>query len=197
MNGRLNEILQEIKELEKNVQLEMKRREEELKYKVSEGKVIFEREIVKLHKKIASSLLFYILKAPLLTLLSTPIIYSMIFPAVLMDIGLWIYQTVCFPVYRIQKVKRSDHVIFDRHYLKYLNLIERLHCDYCSYVNGLFSYAMEIGARTEQYWCPIKHAYGKAHRHSRAHQFTDYGDAEAYRTKLEELRGKLRNIESE
>jgi hypothetical protein len=56
MNGRLNEILQEIKELEKNVQLEMKRREEELKYKVSEGKVIFEREIVKLHKKIASSL---------------------------------------------------------------------------------------------------------------------------------------------
>lgn len=38
MNSRLNEILEEIRELEKKVQSEMKRREEELKYRVSEGK---------------------------------------------------------------------------------------------------------------------------------------------------------------
>ena len=197
MNGRLNEILEEIKELEKNVQLEMKRREEELRYKVREGRVIFAREILKIHKRIATSSLFYLLKAPLLTILSTPVIYSMLVPAVLMDMGLWIYQAVCFPIYRISKVRRSNHIVFDRHYLKYLNVIERLNCDYCSYVNGILSYATEVGARTEQYWCPIKHAYGKAQRHSRAHQFTDYGDADAYRSKLEELREKLRNAESE
>ncbi len=45
MNSHLNEILEEIRELENKVQLELKRREEELKYKISEGKVIFEREI--------------------------------------------------------------------------------------------------------------------------------------------------------
>ena len=139
MNGRLNEILEEIRELEKKVQSEMKRREEELKYRVSEGKVIFEREILELHKKIASSLFFYIVKAPLLIILSAPIIYAMIVPAMLMDLTLWVYQTVCFPIYAIPKVKRSDHIVLDRHYLKYLNLLERMNCDYCSYFNGASS----------------------------------------------------------
>jgi hypothetical protein len=197
MNNRLNEILEEIRELEKSVQLQMKQREEEFKFHVSEGKIIFEHEILELHKKLAGSLFFYIIKAPLLTILSAPVIYAMILPTVLMDIGLWIYQAICFPVYGIPKVKRSDHIVFDRHSLKYLNLLERMNCEYCSYFNGLASYAMEISARTEQYWCPIKHAYGKAQRHSRAHLFVDYGDAEAYRTKLTELRQKLRESELE
>jgi hypothetical protein len=91
--------------------------------------------------------------------------------------------------------QRSDHIVLDRHYLKYLNLLERLNCDYCSYFNGLSSYAMEIAARTEQYWCPIKHASGKAQRHSRAHRFIDYGDADSYRTKLMEIRRQLKDVE--
>ncbi len=194
MNSRLDEILAEIRELENRVQAEMKRREEELKYRVSNGKVIFEKEILQLHQKIRSSLFFYVIKAPVLTILSAPIIYSMIVPAALMDLGLWIYQTICFPIYGIPKVKRSDHIVLDRHYLKYLNLLERLNCDYCSYFNGLSSYAMEIAALTEQYWCPIKHASGKAQRHSRAHLFVDYGDADTYRTKLAELRRQLKDI---
>jgi len=197
MNSHLNEILEEIRELEKKVQAEMRLREEELKFRVSEGRVIFEREILELHKKIASSLFFYIIRAPILTILSAPVIYVMIVPTMLMDLGLWIYQAVCFPVYGIPKVKRSDHIVLDRHYLKYLNFLERLNCDYCSYFNGLSSYAMEIAARTEQYWCPVKHASGKARRHSRTHLFVDYGDAEAYRTKLTELRRQLKEIESE
>ena len=48
----------------------------------AEGKVIFERKILKLHEKIASSWIFYITKTPLLTILSAPVIYSMILPAV-------------------------------------------------------------------------------------------------------------------
>jgi len=42
MPGRLNEILEEINELERKVQEEMRRREEELQYGVGEGRVIFE-----------------------------------------------------------------------------------------------------------------------------------------------------------
>jgi len=77
MNNRLNEILEEIRELEIKVQSEMKRREEELKYKVRKHKVIFEEEILELHKKLASSLFFYIVNASPLTILSAPIIYAM------------------------------------------------------------------------------------------------------------------------
>lgn len=195
MHSRLNETFAEIRELESKVRSEMKRREEELKYMVRGGKVTFEREISELHSNLASSLCFYIIKAPLLTILSAPLIYAMIVPALIADLTLWIYQAVCFPIYGIQKVKRSDHIVLDRHYLRYLNLLERLNCDYCSYFNGLASYGMEIAARTEQYWCPIKHASGKAQHHARAHLFVDYGDAEAYRTKLEEIRRQLQDIE--
>jgi hypothetical protein len=195
MNNRLNEILTEIRELERSVQEEMKRKEQELKYRVRKGKVIFEGEVAELHKKVSSPLFRYVVRAPLLTILSAPVIYAMIVPALLMDICLWIYQTVCFRVYRIPTVKRGDHIILDRHYLKYLNFIEKMNCDYCSYFNGLASYATEIAARTEQYWCPIKHASGKAGRHSRYHLFFDFGDAEAYRTRLSEIRSKYDNLD--
>jgi len=191
MNNRLNDILKEIRALETNVQEELKRREENFKYKVKERRVFFEREIESLHKKLSRSLFQYIFRAPILTILSTPVIYSMIVPAVFMDLGITIYQAICFPIYGISKVKRSEHIILDRHYLKYLNYLERLNCDYCSYFNGLASYVMEIGARSEQYWCPIKHASGNAQRHSRYHNFFDYGDADAYSSKLEELRKEL------
>ena len=194
MNNRLNEILAEIRELEKSVQEELKQREEEFKYKVKKGKVTFEREYAMLHKKLSKSLLSYVFGAPITTVLSAPVIYAMIVPTLLMDLGLTIYQAICFPLYGIPKVKRSEHIILDRHYLKYLNCLERLNCDYCSYFNGLASYATEIAARTEQYWCPVKHASGKAQRHSRYHKFFDYGDAEAYSAKLEELRKELSDL---
>ncbi len=194
MNNRLTEILEEIRELEKTVQEEMKRREEELNYRVREGRVIFGKEIAEMHKKFSASLFRYIVGAPLLTLLSAPAIYMMILPALLLDLCLFVYQAICFPVYGIPKVRRSDHIVLDRHYLKYLNFIERLNCDYCSYFNGLSSYAAEIAARTEQYWCPIKHASGKI-RNSRYHLFLDYGDAGAYRTKLTEIRKRYEDLD--
>jgi len=36
----------------------------------------------------------------------------------------------------------------------YLNIMEKVNCLYCGYLNGLTAYAQEIGGRREQYWCP-------------------------------------------
>lgn len=49
-------------------------------------------------------------------------------------------------------LKRSDYIGFDRHYLGYLNPVEKLNCVYCSYVNGLMQYASAIEGRTEFYF---------------------------------------------
>lgn len=46
----------------------------------------------------------------------------------------------------------------------------------------------EIAARTEQYWCPIKHAQRVAGSHGHYSHFLDYGDAESYHDKLEQVR---------
>ncbi len=195
MGNRLNDILREIRELEVNVQNELKRREEKLKYRVGKRKVVFEAEIEELHKNMSSSLFSYIMKSSFLNVISAPALYAIVVPAAFLDICLWLYQAVCLPIYGIPPVRRKDHFVFDRHYLKYLNFIERLNCDYCSYFNGLASYATEIAARTEQYWCPIKYASAKPPRHSRYHMFFDYGDAEAYKTKLAELRKEYDDVE--
>lgn len=100
----------------------------------------------------------YLLEAPLLNILTTPIIWSCLLPAAILDLVVSIYHGVCFPVNGIPKVKRSDYIIIDRHALPYLNLIEKINCEYCGYFNGLIAYVQEIAARTEQYWCPIRHA---------------------------------------
>ena len=94
-----------------------------------------------------------------------------------MDIWISLYQWVCFRVYGVPRVRRQDYLIIDRHRLGYLNGIEKLNCVYCGYANGLFAYLREIAGRTEQYWCPIKHARKIRQPHSRYPRFLEYGDA--------------------
>ena len=73
----------------------------------------------------------------------------MVIPMMMMDLCVSFYQFTCFPIYGIRKVKRSDYIVFDRYQLGYLNFIEKSHCIYCEYGNGLMAYMTEILARTE------------------------------------------------
>ena len=68
----------------------------------------------------------------------------------------------------------------------------KFNCFYCSYGNGVAAYTREVSARTEQYWCPIKHARRVKAAPDRYPQFFDYGDAEAYRQGLNRLRRQYR-----
>lgn len=116
-------------------------------------------------------------------ILSIPFIYAMLIPIVLLDVFISVYQATAFPLYRIPKVRRSDYVVMDRRFLPYLNVIQKVNCAYCSYVNGLLAYAVEISARTERYWCPIKSAHTRPHVHSWYKDFAEYGDAEGWAKK--------------
>jgi hypothetical protein len=110
--------------------------------------------------------------------------------------GFWAsaYQFICFPAYGIPKVRRRDYIILDRQKLHYLNSMERLNCAYCGYVNGATAYVQEIAGRTEQHWCPIKHAVRFKIMHSRYQHFLDYGDAEQYRKRIEEVRRDFEDL---
>ncbi len=130
----------------------------------------------------------YLVRARPLVVLTAPVIYAGWLPFLLMDAFVTLYQRVCFPVYGIPRVKRVDYLVFDRGGLPYLNLLERFNCFYCSYGNGVAAYTREVAARTEQYWCPIKHARRLADVHSRYPRFTEHGDGEHYRARLASLR---------
>jgi hypothetical protein len=133
------------------------------------------------HRLFKKSVWKHIRDARLLVILSVPLIYACAIPFLLLDLSVTLYQSVCFPIYGVPKVRRRDYLIFDRGRLAYLNAVEKVGCVYCSYANGLLAYIAEIAARTEQRFCPIKHAHLPAQLHSRYPHFLPYGDARAYR----------------
>ncbi len=155
------------------------------------GRVVFEAELLRRHRELKTALSTYLWNARPLVIITAPVIYAMIVPFVLLDLFVTVYQAICFPVYGIPKVKRADYFAFDRGHLAYLNALEKLNCAYCSYANCLIAYVREIAARTEQYWCPIKHARRVTGSHERYMRFDDFGDAEGYQKRAEELRALL------
>lgn len=197
MSTAISEIAARIAELEHQLEramaeeVEAKRRE--FLYVIEKGKVAFKLEACAAHRAIRQSVAAFLREAPLKSLLVAPVTYSLILPLVMLDAWIWLYQTVCFPVYGITKVDRSRYILLDRHRLQYLNVIERLNCDYCGYANGLIAYVREVAARTEQYFCPIKHARRCSGAHRRYREFLDFGDARAYRKELATLRAALKS----
>ena len=135
----------------------------------------------------------YLVDSGVLTILTAPFIYAVAIPVFLLDVVASLYQAVCFRVYGVKQVKRRDYVVFDRHRLPYLNVIQKVNCFYCSYANGVIAYVYEIASRTEQYWCPIKHAARLQGTHRRYGDFLEYGDVADYPNSLEAQRTRLRD----
>jgi hypothetical protein len=163
-------------------------------YKIEGRRVVFSDEAKIAHRNSKTPLWEYLRHSRLLVALSAPLIYLCLVPFLLLDLLIFVYQVICFPIYGIPKVQRADCFIFDRGKLLYLNALERLNCVYCSYANGLIRYVAEIVGRTEQHWCPIKHAHHVVTKHSRYERFLPYGDAEAYRKQMEEVRRSFRDL---
>ena len=194
MNEKISKILEKISSLEKSLQEELQKEDKLFDFSLEGKKVCFNKEFVKEQREHLEDVFTYLKNAPILYVLTAPIIYGLIIPAIILDISVTLYQAINFRVYKIAMVKRGDYIVFDRGYLAYLNILEKINCLYCSYFNGLMAYVSEVAARTEQFWCPIKHAKKIAYRHSRYYRFLSYGDAKAFREELKKLRKELEII---
>jgi len=193
LSKRATEIAEEIRRLEKELRQEIQRIRVGT-YEIRDRTIRFTDEALAVHRSQALGLLTYLRRAKLKHVISVPVIWFCLIPAVLMDIVVVLFQSLCFPLYGIPKVRRSDHVVLDRHQLRYLNVIEKINCLYCSYFNGVISFVREVAARTEQYWCPIKHATQLKNVHSRYHKFAEYGDGQQYRQDLPNIRQSFDDI---
>jgi hypothetical protein len=197
MNPRIQELLERIRQIEEELEQEVQRRRQELHADFSKRRVMFAREVVEQQQRFKTGLLSYVLHAQWRHMVSAPFIYAVFVPLVLMDLFVSLYQLVCFPLYRIPRVRRSDYFVYDRAHLAYLNALERFNCRYCAYATGLIGYCREVIGRTEQYWCPIKHARRVLQAHEYYHGFVDFGNAASYRTELAKLRPELERLQNE
>lgn len=192
MSRRINELADKIAVLEKQLLEALDEQQEKFSYRLEGHRVKFEQEMLDAHRRLKVSILVWLRSSRVRNVMSAPFIYGMIIPIAFFDLTVTLYQHICFRLYRIRRVKRSDYVVLDRHQLGYLNGIEKLNCVYCGYGNGVVAYAREIIARTEQYWCPIKHARKVLGSHRRYHKFVDFGDAEHYQEQRIKLRKDLK-----
>ncbi|AOZ68810.1 hypothetical protein LPB142_05325 [Rhodobacter xanthinilyticus] len=195
MSDTLEKLQARLAELEEQIETEWAARRAVMRYHVERGRVVFEEGVREAHRRARVNLWLFLRRTRFLVVLTAPIIYSMVIPLFLLDVFVSAYQAICFPIYGIQKVKRADHVVIDRHMLAYLNGLQKLNCVYCGYGNGVISFAREVAGRTEKFWCPIKHARRVKGPHAHYGDFCDFGDAEGFQANSARLRAELRKIE--
>lgn len=181
MRNKIEKLLQEIREKREELWAEYEKLKEKYGYVIEKWKIRFSEEMKKRNRFYKKSVWDSIFSARVREVLSMPFIYMMIVPAIILDIFLFVYQNTALRLYKVPLVKRSEYIIFERRHLDYLNWIQKINCLYCSYVNGLFSYAVEVAGRTEKYWCPIKYASRKKWWHDWEEYFADYGDPEKFK----------------
>ncbi|MDO9365121.1 MAG: hypothetical protein Q8Q76_09440 [Methylotenera sp.] len=191
MNDRIQQLLDQITALEDDLRTALSEQPSTMFFQIKGKRVEFEQSIKETHRRLKRNFFRWLVTDRPQNLITGPIIYAMIIPLIITDIFITFYQLTCFPIYGIKKVRRGDYIIFDRQQLSYLNFIEKFHCTYCAYGTGMIAYISEIVGRTEQYFCPIKHARKILGTHSRYAHFLDYGDAEDYEAKLEQYRRAL------
>ena len=180
MSPYVNRIARHLRAAEEELTREVRRQQRRWHYRARRGHVRFDGEVRRAHHTLKQSVPAFLQSASILNLLTTPIIYSLSLPFLLLDLWVTLYQWTCFPIYGIARVRRRTYFAIDRRTLAYLNAIEKANCMYCSYATGVIAYVREVAARTEYYWCPIKHARPIPAPHSHYQLFFDYGDAEGY-----------------
>ena len=192
MNSKVQTILEKLEKLEDELLEELHEQSQDIQFQLEGSKVKFENAVTEAHGKLKTNLIQWFKSSSWRNILSSPVIYSMIVPIALVDLSFSIYQAICFRLYDIPRVRRSKYIVVDRHYLSFLNGIEKFNCIYCAYGNGVISYSREIISRTEQYWCPIKHARKITAGHRRYAKYIDYGDAKDYEVRILKFREALK-----
>lgn len=181
MKTRINKLYEEIKQKKDELFQEYEKLREKYDFKFIKWKIVFSEKKKDENKKFKIWIFKYLLGSEIRHIISIPFIYMMIIPAVILDIFLFVFQQTCFRLYGIPLVKRKEFLSTERKHLDYLNWIEKINCLYCSYVNWMFSYAVEVWGRTEKYWCPIKHAKKNNTFHNWQDHFADYWDGEGFK----------------
>ncbi len=192
MENEIDDLVQRLVRLEDELERKWEAQRKQFQYQIEGTRVVFEDSVIRQHKLIKTGLLTFVRTSPFAALIILPAVYGLIVPLAILDLGVYLFQIVCFSAWGMARVKRSDHIIVDRHRLAYLNGIEKLNCAYCGYANGVIAYARDVAGRSEQYWCPIKHALRVRMPHQRYRGFVDYGDGDGFRLRLDELRNDVR-----
>ena len=128
MLSRIDDLFERITCLERELEAELNRVRATWDYHIEAGRVRFERDVRRAHRRLKQSIPQYLRESSIATIICAPLVYSMIVPIALLDLWISIFQAICFRIFGIALVGRSKYIVVDRKHLTYLNGIEKLNC---------------------------------------------------------------------
>ena len=108
MSPYVDRLVDRIHDAEEHLKREAKDQQRRWQYRVHRGRVWFDKELRKTHRRLRQSIPAYILEGDLLSLLTAPVIYSLLLPLVLLDLWVTLYQSICFPIYGMHVCLAAD-----------------------------------------------------------------------------------------
>ena len=79
--------------------------------------MVFEQSVIAEHRQIKIGLFRFLRRSTIGSVLMSPFVYFLFFPLVLLDFSVWLFQIVCFSVWGVKRVRRSDYIHLDRRHL--------------------------------------------------------------------------------
>ena len=128
MSPYVERFVERLRDAEDDLKREVDEQQQRWQYRVHRGRVWCDKELRENHRRLRQNIPVYIVEGNLFSLLTAPIIYSLLCPFVVLDFWVTLYQWVCFPIYGIARVRRRRYFTIDRHKLAYLNGIEKANC---------------------------------------------------------------------
>ena len=121
MENRIRHLLAQISALEEDLRTALHEQETRLFYQIDGKRVEFEGRIRTAHRELKRGILGWIVTDRPQNFLTGPVIYSLIVPLAFLDLCVTMFQVICFPIYRIARVRRADYIVFDHQHLDFLN----------------------------------------------------------------------------
>jgi len=117
MDDAIGRLVAHIRALQDELDVELRAKRDRFRYRLDGRRAVFEREIRARHKSLRIGLLRFLRGSRFTTILTAPVIYSVVVTLAFLDLMVALYQMVCFPAYGIPGVPRGRYVIIDRHRL--------------------------------------------------------------------------------
>jgi len=104
-NSAIQDLIDQFNQIKKNLEMDVESKRKQFDYQFNKKRIIFEKVLLKAHKKLKTGSLRYLFNANLLTIITAPLIYMLIVPLLLLDLFVSLYQAICFPIYKVKKLK--------------------------------------------------------------------------------------------
>ena len=107
MSPYMDRIVERLRHAEDDLRRDVEAQQQRWHYTVHRRRVRFDHELRDAHRRLKLGIAAYIRHGSVFSLLTAPLIYSLLLPLALLDLWVTLYQWICLPIYGVARVSRK------------------------------------------------------------------------------------------